>query len=110
MNSSAAPEVLENYHVFIDEYYNTLCHTLTTLCHQNLQPTRATLDAELKANELFGVIAGILLGRLALADEMDLPVPENTLKTYGRFRLSDRYKDVLKIKFPLYERWGWIKI
>ena len=110
MNSSAAPEVLENYHILIDEYYNTLCQTLSKLGHQDLQPTKATLDAELKAKQMYGVVLGISLRSFALADRNHVPVVEDMMKSDDNFHVSDRYQKALKIIFPLYEKWGWIQI
>ena len=110
MNSSAAPEVLQNYHVLIDEYYRSLCHTLTKLGRQDLRPTKATLDDELKAKKMFGVIVGISLRSFVLADRNHVPVVEDMIKSEDNFHLSDRYLEVIKAFFPLYEKWGWIKI
>ena len=108
MSSSAAPEVLENYHVLVDEYYNTLCHILSSLGHQDLQPPRATLDAELKKKQKFGALTSCSLRPVALADKNNLPDVDKLLDTEYDVPMSESYQETMKKLLPLYVKWGWL--
>ena len=112
MNSSTAPEVLENHHVLVDEYYSTLCQTLTTLGHQDLQPTRATLDAELKKKRQFGLVAGLTVRAFALADRNHLPDIDNMISDRNNYsaKFSESFKSAVEKILPMYEKWGWLKM
>ncbi|KAJ9578893.1 hypothetical protein L9F63_004907, partial [Diploptera punctata] len=109
MNSSASPEVLANdRHVLIDEYYSTLCDMFCKLVHEELQPTRDTLNGELNKKKLFGVIAGLTLRSFALVDRNHVPDMDKLLKTDDSINLSKPYKEAIKQLLPLYEKWGWL--
>ena len=110
MTSSAAPEVLENYHVLIDEYYNTLSHILSSLGHQDLQPPRATLDAELEKKQMFGVLIACIMRPVSLVDKNNVPDVENMFSSDFSLPMSESYRETMKKLLPLFEKWGWFKM
>ena len=110
MTSSAAPEVLENYHVLIDAYYNTLCQTLSALGHQDLQPPRATLDAEVKKKQTLGALTSFSLRPVALADKNNVLDVDKFLDTEYDVPMSESYQETMKKLLPLYEKWGWLAV
>ncbi|KAJ9596049.1 hypothetical protein L9F63_012782 [Diploptera punctata] len=111
INSSASPEVLANdRQVLIHEYHNTLCDTFKRLGHEELQPSRETLNAELEKKRVIGILAGFLVRSFALADKNHIPDVEKFTKNDYFLHFSKPYIEAIKKLLPLYHKWGWLNI
>ncbi|KAJ9582753.1 hypothetical protein L9F63_022898 [Diploptera punctata] len=109
INSSASPEVITNdYQLMIDEYYNTLCDTFKRLGHEELQPSRDVLNAELEKKKVFGIVGGLSIRCFALVDRNHVPDMEKVMKKDEIIHLSEKYKETLRKLMPWYYKWGWL--
>jgi hypothetical protein len=108
-NTSAAPEVLENVEVLIEEYYTSLSEALQLLGHQHLQPQPTQLRKDFEKRGLFGIIAATSVRILALSDRKRIYDLNRNVEPEETTHLSDAFKESLKKLIPFYERRGWLK-
>ncbi|XP_069690904.1 uncharacterized protein [Periplaneta americana] len=108
MHSSASAEALEQYELLIQEYYNTLCETLTLLKHPHLQPTMGLINEELEKRSRFAVIASIVIRAVVLADKNKAPDFNDIIEAKESVYLSEEYKGSFKKILLLLEARKWL--
>ncbi|XP_069690919.1 uncharacterized protein [Periplaneta americana] len=108
LNSSASPEILEKSDLLIQEYYSTLCDTLTLLGHENLQPKLSELKEEFEKKAKLGVITAIVIRSVAFPDRSKICDILKVLAYEEVLHFSDDYKQLIRTLLPIYEKWGWI--
>jgi len=92
----------------VEEYYNTLHSTLTSLGHADLCPSLQQFNKQMnKLGRLATLVACSLLPFI-LPDQTNPPDLEKWVKEEHSFQFSERYKDAIKTLLPLFEQKGWL--
>ena len=108
LHTSPSINLLEKHSVLMEEYYNTLHSTLTTLGHADLCPSSQQFHKQLdKLGRLAALVACSLLPAV-LADQINVPDLEKVLKEGQSFHFGERYKDAIKTLLPFFELKGWL--
>jgi len=92
----------------VEEYYNTLHSTLTTLGHADLCPSSHQFHKQLDKLGPFAVLVACSLLPAIMPDQTHIPDLEKLLKEGQSFHFSEIYKDTIKILLPLFEQKGWL--
>ncbi|PSN29112.1 hypothetical protein C0J52_28342, partial [Blattella germanica] len=110
INSNAAIEVLENQNALIDEYYTTLCQTLTILGHGDLSPTKCHLYEQIEKRHKSGVISSIVIRAAVLADKDAKPNLEKVLKgeEESGSGFSEKFKFHIRSVLSIFHKKGWL--
>ena len=105
---SLSINLLEKHSVLVEEYYNTLHSTLTSLGHADLCPSSQQFHKQLDKLGRFAAVVACTVLPVVLADQTNLPDFEKLLKEGQSFHFSERYKDAIKTLLPLFEQNGWL--
>jgi hypothetical protein len=92
----------------VEEYYNTLHSTFTSLGRADLCPSLQQFHKQLDKLGPFAVLAACSLLPYNLPDETNIPDFEKLLKEGQSFHFSKRYKNEIKTLLPLFEQRGWL--
>jgi hypothetical protein len=92
----------------VEEYYNTLHSTLTTLGSADLCPSSQQFHKQLDKMGRFGALIACTVLPVFLADQTNVPDLEKLLKEGQSFHFSERYKDAIKTLLRLFEQKGWL--
>jgi len=106
--SSPSINLLEKHSVLVEQYYNTLHSTLTSLGHADLCPSSQQFHKQLDKLGRFAVLVACTMLPFFLADQTNLPDLENVFKEGQSFYFSERCKDAIKTLLPLFEQKGWL--
>ena len=106
--TSPSINLLEKHSVLVEEYYNTLHSTLTTLGHADLCPSSHQFHKQLDKLGPFAVLVACSLLPAIMPDQTHIPDLEKLLKEGQSFHFSEIYKDTIKILLPLFEQKGWL--
>jgi hypothetical protein len=92
----------------VEEYYNTLHSTLTSLGRAELCPSSQQFQKQLDKFGPFAVLVASSLLPLLLADQTNLPDFEKLLKEGQSVHFSERYKDAIETLLPFFEQKAWL--
>jgi hypothetical protein len=92
----------------VEEYYNTLHSTLTSLGHADLCPSLQQFHKQLDKLGRFAALFACTGLPVVLADQTNIPDFEKVLKEEQSFHFSERFKDAIKTLLPLFEQKGWL--
>jgi hypothetical protein len=92
----------------VEEYYNTLHSTLTSLGRADLCPSLQQFHKQLDKLGRYAVLVACTLLPTYMPDQTYIPDLEKVLKEGHSFHLSERYKDAIKTLLPLFEQKGWL--
>jgi hypothetical protein len=92
----------------VEEYYNTLHSTLTTLGCANLCPSLQQFHKQLDKMGRYGALIACTILPAFLADKTNIPDLVKLLKEGQSFHFSETYKDAIKTLLPLFEQKGWL--
>lgn len=106
--SSLSPELLDQHHTLVQEYYKSVTETLSALGYRGLQPTLAELQRQLHKRGPYAVVMCCALLPVFLLDRNNISEPNNILKKEAVFHLSEEYKDIMKKLLPIFEEKGWL--
>ena len=108
LHTSPSINLLEKHSVLVEEYYNTLHSTLTSLGRADLCPSSQQFHKQLDKLGRYAVLVACSVLPIFLADQTNLPDFEKLLKEGQSFHFSERYKDAIKTLLPLFEQNGWL--
>jgi len=92
----------------LEQYYNTLHSTLTSLGRAELCPSLQQFHKQLDKLGRYAALMACSLLPLVYADPNKIPVTEKILKEGQPVHFSERYKDAIKTLLPLFEQKGWL--
>jgi len=93
----------------VEEYYNTLHSTLTTLGRADLCPSSQQCHKQLDKLGRYAALVACSVLPVFMADQTHTPNLEKLLREGQSFHFSERYKDAIKTLLPfLNKRVGWI--
>ena len=93
----------------MEEYYNTLHSTLTSLGRADLCPSLQQFHKQLDKLGPFAALVACSLLPYNLPDETNIPDFEKLLKEEQSSNFSERYKDAIKKLLPFFEKKGWLE-
>jgi hypothetical protein len=93
----------------VEEYYNTLHSTLTSLGRADLCPSLQQFHKQLDKMGRFAVMIACSVLPFVLADQANIPDFEKVLKEEQSLHFSERYKGALKTLLPYFEQKGWLE-
>jgi len=108
LHSSPSINLLEKHSVLVEEYYNTLHSTLTSLGRADLCPSSQQFHKQLDKLGPFAVLVACSVLPFILTDQTNPPDIDKLLKEGQSFHFSERYKDAIKTLLPLFEQKGWL--
>ena len=108
--TSPSINLLEKHSVLVEEYYNTLHSTLTSLGRADLCPSLQQFHKQLDKLGRFAALAACSILPFVLADQTNPPDIEKALKEGQSFHFSERYKNAIKTLLPLFEQKGWLDV
>jgi hypothetical protein len=92
----------------VEEYYNTLHSTLTSLGRADLCPSSQQFHKQMDKLGRFAALIACAALPLVLADPEKLPLAEKLIKEGQSVHFSERYKDAIKTLLPFLEQKGWL--
>ncbi|XP_069690937.1 uncharacterized protein [Periplaneta americana] len=107
LNSSTTINLLDKYHLLVDEYHKTLGETLTLLGFEHLHPTRESLERQLVERNNFGILSVFTIRSFALADRNNVQDINEAMKDGESYNYSELYREYLKVVLPLFDEKGW---
>ena len=108
LHTSPSLNLLEKHSVLVEEYYNTLHSTLTSLGRANLCPSLQQFHKQMDKLGRFAALIACAALPLVLADPEKLPLAEKLIKEGQSVHFSERYKDAIKTLLPFLEQKGWL--
>ena len=108
LHTSPSINLLEKHTVLVEEYYNTLHSTFTSLGHADLCPALEQFDKQMDKLGHFAVLVACSLLTFVLPDQSNLPDIEKWVKEGHSVNFSEKYKEAIKTLLPLFERKGWL--
>jgi hypothetical protein len=108
LHTSPSLNLLEKHSVLVEEYYNTLHSTLTSLGRANLCPSSQQFHKQMDKLGRFAVLVACTWSVMILIDPNNIPVAEKILKEGQSVHFSERYKDAIKTLLPFFEQKGWL--
>ena len=106
--SSLSPDLLDQHHTLVQEYYKSVTETLSALGYRGLQPTLAELQRQLHKRGPYAVLMCCAILPVFLLDRNNISEPDNILKKEAVFQLSEQYKVIMKKLLPIFEEKGWL--
>ncbi|KAJ9582752.1 hypothetical protein L9F63_022897 [Diploptera punctata] len=106
--SSASAEVVQQYEFVLEEYLKVLRDTLKALGHEHLCPTIDHLKQQMKKRAMFGLILGIIVRSVILADSEDFPDVDKIMRNEGKVKFSKLFLEVIRKQLPVLEKNDWI--
>jgi len=92
----------------VEEYYNTLHSTLTTLGRADLCPSSQQCHKQLDKLGRYAALVACSVLPVFMADQTHTPNLEKLLREGQSFHFSERYKDAIKTLLPFFEQKGWM--
>jgi len=92
----------------MEQYYNTLHSTLTSLGRADLCPSLQQFHKQLDKLGRYAVLVACSLLPFVLPDQTKVPDMEKVLNEGPSIHFSERYKDAIKTLLPLFEQKGWL--
>ena len=108
LHSSPSINLLDKHSVLVEEYYNTLHSTFTSLGRADLCPSSQQFHKQMEKLGRYAALVACTLLPLFMADQTNLPDFEKILKEGQTFHFSERYKDAIKTLLPFFEQKGWL--
>jgi len=108
LHTSPSLNLLEKHSVLVEEYYNTLHSTLTSLGRADLCPSLQQFHKQMDKLGRFAALIACAALPLVLADPEKLPLAEKLIKEGQSVHFSERYKDAIKTLLPFLEQKGWL--
>ena len=105
--SSLSPDLMDQHHILLQEYYKYLTETLSALGYRGSQPTLAELQRQLQERGPYAVLMCCAILPIFLPERKDIPI-KNVLKEEVVFHLSEEYKEIMKKLLPMFEEKGWL--
>jgi len=102
------PDLLDQHHTLVQEYYKSLTETLSALGYRGLQPTLSELQSHLHNRGPYAVLFSCAILPIFLADRNIVTEEKNFLKNEGIFNMSEEYKEIMKKLLPIFEEKGWL--
>ena len=109
LHTSPSINLLEKHSVLVEEYYNTLHSTLTSLGRAELCPSLQQLYKQIDKLGRFAVLVACTVLPFVMSDPKNPPDVEKVLKERQLVHFSERYKDAIKTLLPLFEQRGWLE-
>jgi len=107
LHSSLSPDLLDQHHILVQEYYKSLTETLSALGYRGSQPTLSELQKQLQKRGPYAVLICCAILPVFLMDRNNIP-GKNLLKNDVFLQLSEEYKEVMKKFLPIFEGKGWL--
>ena len=108
LHTSLSPDLLDNHHILVEEYYKSLTETLSALGYRGLQPTLTELQRQLQIRGPYAVFMCCSFLPVILADRNNLPDGKKLMKNEAVIHLSEVYKNIMKKFLPIFEEKGWL--
>ena len=106
--TSPSLNLLQKHSVLLEQYYNTLHSTFTSLGRADLCPSLQQFHKQLDKLGRYAVLVACTGLPIVLANQTNIPDFEKKLNEGQSFRFSERYKDAIKTLLPLFEQKGWL--
>ena len=106
--TSPSLNLLQKHSVLLEQYYNTLHSTLTSLGHADLCPSLQQFHKQLDKLGRFAAVVACSALPYVLVDQTNPPDIEKIVKEEQSIHFSERFKDAIKTLLPLFEQKGWL--
>ena len=100
--------LLQKHSVLLEQYYNTLHSTLTSLGRADLCPSLQQFHKQLDKLGPFAVMVACSWLPTFTAEHFYVSDLEKVLNEGQSVHFSERYKDAIKTLLPLFEQKGWL--
>ena len=107
-HTSLSPDLLDKYHILVQEYHKSLTETLSALGYRGLQPTLTELHMQLQKRGPYAMVMCCSYLSNILADRNNAPDVLKVIKKEEVVHLSEEYKDIMKQFLPIFEEKGWL--